>query len=107
MATPTYIDVSVTGVGESAWLPLNRWGSALHRIHAEVSGTATFSLVGTQDKVNRIPDASAAEEMAVDGFTGLSATTLSTQNLIYEAIKLDVTAGTGTVRLRVQSEGDI
>lgn len=103
MGAPVKHDVTITGVDESDWLPLNRWGSALARIHVEVTGTATYSLVGTHENVLR---GETAEELTIASHTDNTATTQTTENLVYEAVKLKVTAGTGSARLRLQTEGD-
>ena len=102
MPIPVSHDVSVTGVGESVWLPLNRYGSSTTIFEGAVTGTATFSVVGTFDKVQRV---ATPEEVVISDLSALSATTVVTRDLPLEAVKLKVTSGTGTVRLRLQSEG--
>lgn len=107
MGVPVKIDVSQTGVGETSWKPLNRWGSGLHRVYIDVTGTAAFTVHGTQDYVNRMADPSTAEEMPVLTDADLDGTSLmKSVDLLFEAVKLEVTSGTGTVRMRVQAEGD-
>lgn len=109
MATPVEFDVTVSNVdGESEWLPLNRWASALMRLTTTVTGTPTYSIVGTQKNVLRDGvTTTAADEIPLNGLDTLTAATNNTQNVLFRAIKLKVVSGTGTVRLRVQSEGDI
>lgn len=106
MTIPVEFDVTVSDVtGESDWLPLNRWSSALHRIDADVTGTPTYSIVGTQDNILRVTAPASAEEMEVANWTDLSASASAHQDLLYRAIKVKVTTGTGSVRVRIQSEG--
>lgn len=108
MGIPVEFDVTVTDAeGESDWLPLNRWGSAIMRIDAEASGTPTYSIVGTHDNVLRDVAPADAEELEVDGWTGLTADASAHQNVVYRALKVKVTSGSGSVRVRIQSEGDV
>lgn len=104
---PVEIDVEQTGEGTSQWYALNRWADPTARVWAEVTdGTPTFSVEGTQQNVYRDPDVAEEDRTAIEGFEGLTETTLSTQNVLWRAIRLNVTSGTGTVRLRVQTAGD-
>lgn len=109
MATPVEFDVTIDETdAETAWLPLNRWGSALMRLTATLTGTPTYSIVGTQKNILRDGvTTTAADEIPVGGFDTLTAANNNTQNVIFRAIKLKISAGTGTVRLRVQSEGEV
>lgn len=109
MATPVEFDVTISNVdGESEWLPLNRWASALMRLTTTLTGTPTYSIVGTQKNILRNGvTTTAADEIPLNGFDTLTAGTNNVQDVLFRAIKLKVTAGTGTVRLRAQSEGDI
>lgn len=108
MGVPVQHEFTVTAAqGESAWLPLNRWGAAPMRIDAKVTGTATFSLVGTQDNILREVAPGSAVELPVAGWTDVTTDQSATQDIIYRALKVKVTAGTGSVVVRVQSEGDI
>jgi hypothetical protein len=105
MSVPVDFKVTVSNTSEeSAWLPLNRFGDSLTRIDATVSGSPTYSLVGTQDNVLRGDPASAAE-LEVSGFTDLDASKNDVQPIIFRAIKAKVTSGTGSVIFRIQSEG--
>lgn len=109
MGVPVRHNVTITGIGESDWLPLNRWGSAKTRIFVEVTGTATYSLVGTHRNVLRTGPATTAQEIEIPDHTDEALTddeNLTVQDLIFEAVKLKVTAGTGAVNLRLQTEGD-
>lgn len=107
MGVPVEFDVTVTDAeGESAWLPLNRWSSALMRIDADITGTPTYSIVGTHGNILREVAPASAVELDVDGWTGLTADASAHQNVLYRAIKVKVTGGSGSVRVRIQSEGD-
>jgi hypothetical protein len=91
-------NVSVTGVGTSSPLPLNRHGLNGWTAQAIVTGTATFSIEGTMTNVLANGSGSATWT-ALPNWSALSATTLSSGTAIPEAIRLNVTAGTGTVQL--------
>ena len=107
MGIPVELDVTVTAAeGESAWLPLNRWSSARMRIDAETTGTPTYSIVGTHDNVLRDVAPASAEELDLTDWTGLTADASAHQNVLYRALKVKVTGGSGSVRVRIQSEGD-
>lgn len=110
MATPVEFDVTIDNTdGESDWLPLNRWASALMRLTTTIeSGTPTYSIVGTQKNILRHGvTTTTADEIPLNGFDTLTAATNNVQDVLFRAIKLKVSSGTGSVRLRVQSEGDI
>lgn len=107
MGVPVEFDVTQTGTGTSDWLPLNRWSPALMRLWAEVSGTATFSVEGTTSNVLRGETPVTATIQALENFSGLSASTTSTQNVLYRALRINVASGTGSVRLQAQSEGEV
>lgn len=109
MTTPVEFDVTISDTdGESVWLPLNRWGSALMRLTTTITGTPTYSTVGTQKNVLRNGvTTDASDEILLANFDTLTAAASSVQNVLFRAIKLKITAGTGTVRLRAQSEGDV
>jgi hypothetical protein len=106
MSVPIELKVTVDNTDEeSAWLPLNRFGDSTFRIDAVVvSGSPTYSLVGTQDNVLR-GDPATAVELAISGFTDLTASKSTVQPIIFRAIKVKVTSGTGSVIFRIQSEG--
>lgn len=108
MAIPVEFDVSVSNVdGESAWLPLNRWGSSTFRITASVtSGAPVFDIVGTQNNILREVAPGSAEEIVVANWDDITAGKTEVQEVLYRALKVKVTSGTGTVRVRIQSEGD-
>lgn len=109
MATPVEFDITISNTdGESDWLPLNRWASALMRLTTTITGTPTYSIVGTQKNVLRNGvTTTAADEIPLANFDTLTTAANSTQDVLFRAIKLKVNSGTGTVRLRAQSEGDI
>jgi hypothetical protein len=110
--TPVEFDISVTGDGvsasESDWIPLNRWSSALARIHTSIaSGSPTYSVIGTQFNVLRDGDnVPAADEIPVPDYDGVSAGKTTVQSLLFRAVKLRVSdSAAGEVRLQVQTEG--
>lgn len=110
MATPVEFDITIDDAdGESEWLPLNRWASALMRLTTTVpDGTPTYSIVGTQKNILRDGVTTTADdEIPLNNFKDLTAGENLTQEVIFRALKLKVTSGTGSVRLRVQSEGYI
>lgn len=109
MGIPVEFDVSVSNVdGESAWLPLNRWGSPTMRITASVtSGAPVFDIVGTQDNILRDVVPGSAEEIGLSNWDDITAGKTEVQDVLFRALKVKVTSGTGTVRVRIQSEGDV
>lgn len=111
MGVPVEFDVTVTGSGVSSdWLPLNRWSSATHRIHTDVTGTVTFSIVGTHENILKngfdLGSLTSDDELEVAGYTDQTADKQTVQELLYRGLKVNVTAGDGSVRVRVQSEGE-
>lgn len=109
MATPVEFDITISDTdGESEWLPLNRWASALMRLTTTITGAPTYSVVGTQKNVLRNGvTTTVGDEIPLSGFDTLTAGANSVQNVLFRAIKLKIDSGTGSVRLRAQSEGDI
>lgn len=109
MGIPNEFDVTVSNTdGESDWLPLNRWASAKMRLTTTITGTPTYTIVGTQKNVLRNGVTTvAADEVALTGLDTLTAGANSVQDVLYRAIKVKVDSGTGSVRLRAQSQGDI
>ena len=108
MAIPVEFDVSVSDVdGESAWLPLNRWGSSTFRITASItSGSPVFDIVGTQNNILRDVAPASAEEIVLANWDDITAGKTEVQDVLYRALKVKVSSGPGTVRVRIQSEGD-
>lgn len=107
MGVPLKADVTQTGAGSSEWIPLNRWGSALTRVWATVTGTVSdYSIEGTTSRLNRGETPTAAEIQAIENFSSLSAAKTSTQNVMYEAVRVTIATGTGSVRLQLRTEGD-
>lgn len=109
MSVPVQFDITIDqAAAETAWLPLNRWGSVTMRLTTTVTGNPTYSIVGTQKNVLRNGvTTTAADEIPLNGFDGLTAEANSTQDVAFRAIKLKISAGTGTVQLRAQSESTI
>jgi len=109
MGVPVEFDITIDQAdAESVWLPLNRWGSATMRLTTTVTGTPTYSIVGTQKNVLRNGVTTvAADETPLTNFSALTAGTNSTQDVVFRALKVKIASGTGTVRLRLQSEGVI
>jgi hypothetical protein len=105
MGVPVEFDKTITNVdGETAWLPLNRWGDSTCRITiTTTSGAPVYSVVGTQDNVLR--HNVTPTEIGVSGWEDITGDRSEVQPLLFRAIKVKVTAGTGTIRIRIQSEG--
>lgn len=109
MGIPVDFDVTISDTdGETDWLPLNRWASALMRLTTTITGTPTYSVVGTQKNILRNGVTTTTDdEIPLSGFESVTAATNNTQNVVFKAVKLKIISGTGTVRLRLQSQGDI
>lgn len=110
MATPVQFDITIDNTdGESAWLPLNRWGSAKMRITTNIaSGTPTYSIVGTQKNILRDGvTTTSADEIPLSGFNAVTTGMNNVQDVVFRAVKLKIDSGTGSVQLRMQSEGEI
>ena len=106
MGVPVEFDISQTGTGTSNWIPLNRWADASMRLQGTVSGTVTFDVEVTSHNVLRDATVPADSIETLSGWDDVSAAQTTTQDVLWRAIRVNVSAGTGTARLRGQTEGD-
>ena len=104
---------NAAGTGEKPWLTLNRLTTPDYSLNIIVSGTATFDIQGTLKQLNNatnLPEAGtpAAEDIfSIQGLTGLTASTAAKiTNTPLEAIRVNQTAGTGSVTLHVMQAGE-
>ena len=97
--------LAVTGVGD--WIPLNRYSKNDYSIITTVNGTATYSVEITLDQINRSgilgtetarPVVSAID-LTVDANLNITSTPA-------EAIRINITAGAGSVDFHVMQSGD-
>lgn len=95
---------NLPGVGAKAWIPLNRWDNGSnYSLVIGISGTATVTVQGTLDQINRGQTPKAFDiENAVDLTTSVD---LNITDTPLEAIRVNQTAGTGTVEFHVMQGG--
>jgi len=101
--------INSAGVGAKPWIPVNRWSnSGDYSIFANVTGTATYTLEVTLDQLNRMTPAEIANakvcpvveatDQTTDGCFNITSTPL-------EFIRVNQTAGTGSVDIHIQQNG--
>lgn len=101
--------INTTGTGEKPWVPLNRWANDDYTVKLTVNGMATFSLEGTISQINR---GESGSEFTLNDESGtpISGITSTTTYVIaatpLEAIRVNQTAGTGSVDMHIMQSGD-
>lgn len=107
--------VNTLGIGAKPWIPMNRWSTDHYSLILTVTGTATFDVEGTLKKLNQAAsdtDLAAGPPAASDIFgianaTGLTASAaLNIVDTPLEAIRVNQTAGPGSVDFHVAQQGD-
>ena len=96
---------AVTGVGD--WIPLNRWSKDDYSIVTTVNGTATYTIEFTLDQVNRA--GVLGNEVARPVLNGEDLTASANLNITetpMEAIRVNITAGAGSVDFHVMQNGE-
>ncbi len=113
-----YINVkqaNSAGIGIKPWIPMNRWGRDHFSLVLSFIGSATASVEGTLKKLNQASDSTdlaAGPPVAGDVFTITNATDLTSDVALVivdtplEAIRINQTAGVGSVDLHVMQQGD-
>lgn len=103
-AIPVRADKSQTGVGSTDWIVLNKYADSDTAISVEVTGTVTYTVVGTLDRP--LVDTQPFTEIDNPDLQNLTAS--ATGNFAYPvlAIRLNITAGTGTARIIVMQEAN-
>lgn len=98
------VTVSVTGVGNSPWIPLDLYQDPFNvSLAVEVTGVVTYSVVWTTDDIwNTTNPQSFAGPANLQGATTTQAGSIGAP---VTAVQLQVTAGTGTAQLRVLQAG--
>lgn len=105
-----YKQENAAGVGTKPWIPLNRWDRGDFSLNIIITGTVTMDVEGTLKKLNQDTDStdiaagspSAEDIFAIASATGLTASTaLNITDTPLEAIRINQTAGTGSVKLHV------
>jgi hypothetical protein len=96
--------VNTTGTGLKPFVPLNRWGfGADISINIVFSGAATVTLEGTLDHVNR---EGVTDVFDIVNGVGITVdTALNITDTPLEAIRINQTAGTGSVTMHVMQGG--
>ena len=109
MSTGTPINVrqeNDAGTGEKPWIFLNTYAGPSITFNFIVDGTATFDMQGTLVNVQR--DTPTADDIfELGGLTNITATSAETlvgQPLV--AVRANQTAGTGSVTIQLQQEGN-
>ncbi len=93
---------AVTGVGD--WIPLNRWAKDDLSVVTTANGTVTYNVEFTLDQVNRpgvtgVPrPIENGEGLTVDANLNVTLTPM-------EAVRVNITDGTGSVDFHVMQSG--
>ena len=105
MASPVNVKKTYTGTGTQVAIPLNRWSRDNYSVVTDVGATATYTVEGTLDQVNR-PDVT---PVWFD-ITNLVALTADAAEKVtdtpMEAIRMNITANTGDLGLHVMQNGE-
>jgi hypothetical protein len=101
-----------TGAGDKDWIQLNRWSEANdYTIVVRVTGTVNYDVVGTIDYINRPlkADNTAAPtpvDIPITALTGLAVDANEViQSTPFEAIKVVINSGAGSVDFHVMQNG--
>lgn len=102
MGNPINRTITQTGTGTTDWVPLNRYAGDDVSLAAFVDGTATYTVEMTLERVNR-EEYDPATVRVLDHGTLVGSTGSASGNIDFpvEAIRLNVTAGTGSVELQI------
>lgn len=92
--------IQVTGVGTSAWIPIDWYKLPINvSLHATVSGTVTSTIEYTVSDV--YDPAVTPIAFSVTGMSGLTANTAGNIAFPIRAVRINNTAGTGTTSLTI------
>lgn len=92
--------IQVTGVGTSAWIPVDWYKLPINiSLHATVSGTVTSTIEYTVSDV--YDPAVTPIAFPVTGMSGLTANTAGNIAFPIRAVRINNTAGTGTLSLTI------
>lgn len=97
------------GIGEKQWVPVNRWaGPANFTVMTVVDGVATYTLETTIDQLNRDPFNGVAETVCpvVNAIDLTADACLNITNTPSEAFRINQTAGTGSVIMKIMQNGE-
>lgn len=95
--------LAVTGVGD--WIPLNRWSNDDLSVVTTANGTVTYDVEFTLDQVNRA-GVTVVDRPILNG-TGLTAdANLNVTETPMEAVRVNITAGAGSVDFHVMQSGN-
>lgn len=93
-----YTEISLTGVGTSAWVPVDHRNKPFNlSLHAILSGTVTSTIEYTPDNVWDTSITPVA--FPVTGMSGITANTAGNIGFPVRAVRINNSAGTGTTRL--------
>lgn len=94
-----------TGTGAQVAIPLNRWSRDNYSVVTDVGATATYTVEGTIDQINRI----GVTPVWFD-ITGLVGLTASTSDKItdtpLEALRVNIAANSGELGFHVMQNGE-
>ena len=100
---------NVTGVEAKPWIPVNRWTeNGSFSIMTTIVAPVTYTIETTIDPVNRPDEIALADVVvcSVENAIGLTADArLNITNTPLEAIRINQTAGAGSVRFKVMQNG--
>ena len=106
--------VNEAGTGAKDWIILNRQSKPDYSLNIIITGTVTASIQATlkqQNNPTNEPQAGAAQAEDIFDISGLTGITASQASKIVdtplEAIRVNQTAGTGSVTLHVMQAGEI
>lgn len=109
MATPVNVSKALSaGAGAKDWVVLNRWGPAAYQISMVLTGAATYDLEGTNSRLNR---GETAVVFKVDDHAHTPITAQTSDMAFHldtapiEAVRINQTAGAGSVMLYVKQQG--
>ncbi len=98
------VQVAVTGVGNSPWIPLDQYQDPFNvSLAVEVTGVVTYSVVWTTDDIWNNPNPVAFPGPA--NLQGATTTQAGSLGAPVSAVQLQVTAGAGTATMRVLQAG--
>lgn len=104
--------VGTNGVGESQWVRLDHWALPTTTIQTNVSGSATYTIMGSNDDPNSPTNVVGVTSMSWVNCPDLSAVSATGGlQLVYPTtpawLKLQISTGTGTVTMTVSQSGSV
>lgn len=99
----TPITISQTGVGRSTVVAVDNFANPFNiGLYAVLTGTATYNIeISPDDPMDAGYVAANATWLAAPSFSALTATTVNAMTVPAKAISINITAGTGTLTLKI------